>query len=370
MVGWFSPPSASPSSCLFISLKQQGRNAINAGEMTAPGSRLPGTNVSGTGRPSVNEQPSIIFGGPFQLIFIRRTLGLIFCRRLHKMPIARTGSAKIRGDPASIIPNPARESCFMSDIIVLTVIFCIGACIGSFLNVCIWRVPRSESIVRPGSRCPRCRTAIRFYDNIPIISYLVLLGKCRHCAAPIPLRYPLVEGLTGLLAAAAAWRFGVTVDFLIYFGFIAALVTVTFIDVDLQIIPDVISLPGIPIGLAASLLSTRVTFTDSLIGIFLGGGSLFLVAWGYYQFTGKEGMGGGDIKLLAMIGAFIGWQGVFFTIFISSAVGSTAGAILMLFAKKDLKFAVAFGPFLALGALAYLFAGPELIDWYYHSAFR
>jgi leader peptidase (prepilin peptidase) / N-methyltransferase len=258
----------------------------------------------------------------------------------------------------------------MSNMLILCIIFFMGACIGSFLNVCIWRLPRSESIVSPGSKCPQCNAPIRFYDNIPILSYVLLLGKCRNCASPISIRYPLVEGLTGLLAAATAYRYGITLDFLIYFVFISALVTVTFIDLDLQIIPDIISLPGIPLGLAASLLLTSVTFKDALIGAFVGGGSLFLVAWGYHRITGKDGMGGGDIKLLAMIGAFIGWQGVFFTIFIASATGSVIGAILMLFAKKDLKFAVAFGPFLALGALAYLFAGPELIDWYYNSAFR
>ena len=246
----------------------------------------------------------------------------------------------------------------------------MGACIGSFLNVCIWRLPRAESIVSPGSKCPHCNTPIRFYDNIPILSYILLTGKCRGCKAPISIRYPLVEGLTGLLAAAAAYRFGITLDFLIYFVFISILVTVTFIDIDLMIIPDVISLPGILVGLAASLVLRSVTFKDALIGVFVGGGSLFLVAWGYHRITGKEGMGGGDIKLLAMIGAFIGWQGVFFTIFVASATGSLTGAILMLFARKDLKFAVAFGPFLAMGALAYLFAGPELIDWYYNSAFR
>ena len=258
----------------------------------------------------------------------------------------------------------------MSNIFILCIIFFMGACIGSFLNVCIWRLPRSESIVSPGSKCPQCNMPIRFYDNIPILSYALLLGKCRNCANPISIRYPLVEGLTGFLAAATAYRYGITLDFLIYFVFISALVTVTFIDLDLQIIPDVISLPGIPIGIAASMVLTPVTLKDSLIGALVGGGSLFLVAWGYHLFTGKEGMGGGDIKLLAMIGAFIGWQGVFFTIFLASVTGSMIGAILMLFAKKDLKFAVAFGPFLALGALAYLFVGPELIDWYYNAAFR
>jgi leader peptidase (prepilin peptidase)/N-methyltransferase len=175
--------------------------------------------------------------------------------------------------------------------------------------------------------------------------------------------------LTGLLAVAAAIRFGLSMDFIIYFVFISALVTITFIDIDHQIIPDVISLPGIPIGIACALLLSSVSVRDSLIGVLIGGGSLFLLAWGYEHFTGKEGMGGGDIKLLAMIGAFIGWQGVFFTIFVSSAVGSIIGIFLMLVARKDMKFAVPFGPFLSLGAISYLFFGPEIIFWYYHQAF-
>lgn len=255
------------------------------------------------------------------------------------------------------------------DWLVLLVIFIMGACIGSFLNVCICRLPESRSIVTPPSACPRCGSPIKFYDNIPIISYLVLFGKCRICATSISMRYPLVEALTGLLAVAAAVRFGISIDFMVYFAFISALVTITFIDLDHQIIPDVISLPGIPIGLACALMVSSVSFKDSLIGALIGGGSLFLVAWGYQQFTGKEGMGGGDIKLLAMIGAFIGWQGVFFTIFVSSAIGSIIGLFLMLVARKDLKFAVPFGPFLSIGAIAYLFFGPEVIFWYYHRAF-
>jgi len=178
-----------------------------------------------------------------------------------------------------------------------------------------------------------------------------------------------VELLNGLLAVAAAVRFGISIDFVVYFIFISALVTITFIDLDHQIIPDVISLPGIPIGLLCSLALSAVSFRDSLIGALIGGGSLFLVAWGYEHFTGKEGMGGGDIKLLAMIGAFTGWQGVFFTIFVSSAVGSIIGIFLMLIARKNLKFAVPFGPFLSIGAIAYLFFGPEVIFWYYHRAF-
>ncbi|MBC2716702.1 MAG: prepilin peptidase [Desulfobacteraceae bacterium] len=253
---------------------------------------------------------------------------------------------------------------------ILIITFIMGACIGSFLNVCICRIPESRSIVTPGSSCPGCNTLIKFYDNIPIISYLLLLGKCRTCAEPISVRYPLVELLTGLLALASVIRFGISIDFLIYFIFISALLIITFIDLDHQIIPDVISLPGIPIGLLSSFFLASLYFKDALIGALIGGGSLFLIAWGYHFITGKEGMGGGDIKLLAMVGAFCGWQGVFFTIFVASASGSLIGAVLMLFAQKDLKFAVPFGPFLSLGAIAYIFFGPELIFWYYHRAFN
>ena len=252
----------------------------------------------------------------------------------------------------------------------LIVTFIVGACIGSFLNVCICRIPESQSIVHPPSACPKCNTPIRFYDNIPIISYILLFGKCRTCAAPISLRYPMVEFMTGLLAVAAMIRFGISLDFPIYFAFIATLVVITYIDLDHQIIPDIISLPGIPIGLVAAFFVDFVSLKDAAIGALMGGGILFLVAWGYYFFTGKEGMGGGDIKLLAMIGAFTGWQGVFFTIFIASATGTLIGITLMLFAKKNLKFAVPFGPFLSVGAMSYLFFGPELIFWYYHMAFR
>ncbi len=253
---------------------------------------------------------------------------------------------------------------------ILIITFIMGTCIGSFLNVCICRIPESRSIVTPGSACTKCNTPIKFYDNIPIISFLLLFGKCRTCSEPISVRYPLVELLTGLLALASVIRLNMSIDFIIYFIFICALVVITFIDLDHQIIPDIISLSGIPIGLLSSLFLASICFTDALIGALIGGGSLFLIAWGYQLITGKEGMGGGDIKLLAMIGAFIGWQGVFFTIFAASVSGSLIGAVLMLFTQKNLKFAVPFGPFLSLGAIAYIFFGPELIFWYYHIAFR
>lgn len=253
--------------------------------------------------------------------------------------------------------------------LILSTAFILGACIGSFLNVCIWRLPASQSIVTPGSKCPRCNTPIRFYDNIPIISYIFLKGKCRTCKESISVRYPLVELLTGLVAMATTIKFGISVESLIYFTFIAALIVTTFIDIDHKIIPDSISLPGIPIGVLSCLAIGSLQFKDSLLGVLIGGGSLFLIAWGYHFFTGKEGMGGGDIKLLAMIGAFTGWKGVFFTIFVSSLTGTIIGVTLMLIARKSLKFAVPFGPFLAIGAVLYVFFGPELISWYYYGLY-
>lgn len=243
-------------------------------------------------------------------------------------------------------------------------VFIMGACIGSFLNVCIYRIPEALSIVRPGSMCPSCRTPIRFYDNIPILSYLWLKGKCRFCGQKIPIRYPAVEFATGLAAYAVFYKFGLAVDSLIYFIFIATLILISAIDFDHKIIPDIISIPGIPIGLAASLALSAIAFIDAIIGVLVGGGILYALAWGYYAVTGKEGMGGGDIKLLAMIGAFIGWQGVLVTIFISSVMGTVIGVIVMLLMQKNLKYAIPFGPFLAAGAIAHVFIGPELIQWY------
>ncbi len=253
--------------------------------------------------------------------------------------------------------------------LILSTAFTFGACIGSFLNVCIWRLPESKSIVTPASKCPRCNTPIRFYDNIPIISYIFLKGKCRTCREPISIRYPLVEFLTGLVAMATTIKFGISVESLIYFIFIAALIVTTFIDIDHQIIPDSISLPGIPIGVLSCLAIDSLQFKDSLLGVLIGGGILFIIAWSYHFFTGKEGMGGGDIKLLAMIGAFTGWKGVLFTIFVSSLTGTIIGVTLMLLARKNLKFAVPFGPFLAIGAVLYVFFGPELISWYYYGLY-
>jgi len=242
--------------------------------------------------------------------------------------------------------------------------FIFGVCIGSFLNVCIFRLPAGKSIVHPPSSCPGCNAAIRFYDNIPVLSWFILRGQCRNCHTPIAFRYVMVELLGGFMAVCVYFRFGPSVQGIIYFSFIAALLVITFIDIDYHIIPDVISLPGILLGFAASFFIPTLTWMDSLIGILAGGGSLYAVAWGYERITGKEGMGGGDIKLLAMIGAFIGWQGVLLTIFMGSAIGTLVGLIDMRAKKKDMKMRIPFGPFLALGAIIHLFLGNELIVWY------
>jgi leader peptidase (prepilin peptidase)/N-methyltransferase len=242
--------------------------------------------------------------------------------------------------------------------------FVFGAVVGSFLNVCICRMPKDESVVSPPSHCPRCDYQIRWYENIPLFSYILLRGKCRGCGTHISLQYPLVELLNGLLSLALFIKFGPTLTFLALFLFCSALVVITFIDLEHQIIPDEISLSGIVIGFVFSFILPWQTWLNSLLGILLGGGSLLLVAYSYQWLTGKEGMGGGDIKLLAMMGAFLGWKSVLFIVFASSLIGSVVGVTMMLVQKKDSKLAIPFGPYLAFGAVLYIFFGRQLIHWY------
>jgi leader peptidase (prepilin peptidase) / N-methyltransferase len=245
---------------------------------------------------------------------------------------------------------------------VVSIVF--GALIGSFLNVCILRLPKEESIVWPGSHCPHCKHSIKFYDNIPLVSYILLKGRCRHCHSPISFQYPLVEGITALGSLILFMKFGPSLSYLFYFLFVAALIVITVIDLYHQIIPDVISLPGIGVGLLASLMIPQITFLTSLIGTLLGGGSLFLIATIYQRLFKREGMGGGDVKFLAMIGAFLGWKAVILTIFFSSLIGSITGIIMMLLKGKDFKYAIPFGPFLSVGAVVALFYQNEIIAWY------
>jgi leader peptidase (prepilin peptidase)/N-methyltransferase len=245
------------------------------------------------------------------------------------------------------------------------IIFFTGACIGSFLNVCIYRIPLHRSIVYPGSACPNCKKALPFYLNIPIISYILLKGACRFCRNPISLRYPMVEALTGFLALALAVKFGLTLTTLFWFAFTATLVVISFIDIDFQIIPDTISLPGIMVFATAPWFIPEIRLADTVIGILAGGGSLYMVALAYYMIRKEEGMGGGDIKLLAMIGGAVGWQGVLFTLFVGSLLGTAGGIIIMILTRLvDIKLRIPFGPFLSAAAILYLFFGPTLIHWY------
>jgi leader peptidase (prepilin peptidase)/N-methyltransferase len=259
-----------------------------------------------------------------------------------------------------------------------TLAFVLGACIGSFLNVCIYRMPAEESVVHPRSRCPRCGTTIAWYDNLPLVSWALLRARCRGCKTPISARYPLVEALSGGLAMLALARFGPAPLTVAVFVFTAALLLITFIDLDHRFIPDEVSLPGIAVGLGVSLLPGGIGLVDAALGALAGGGILWLVAWGYEHLTGREGMGYGDVKLLAMIGAFLGWQAIPAVIIIASLTGSVAGllamfdqrsrrrvrriertfgplAVLVSLRRASRRTEIPFGPFLALGALVALY---------------
>ena len=233
----------------------------------------------------------------------------------------------------------------------------LGAIVGSFLNVCIYRIPSGESIAFPASHCPACKHPIKFYDNIPIISYIILRGKCRNCDERISPVYPAVELLTAVMSLLLLREYGLSLEYLFSFLFTCALIVITFIDLKHQIIPDVITLPGIPLFALAAIFFMDVTPRDSLIGILAGGGCLYLVAFIYQLLTKREGMGGGDIKLLAMLGGFLGWQSLWFIIMASSLIGAVAGISAMIYKGKDTKYAVPFGPFLSIAAVAYIFWG-------------
>ena len=244
--------------------------------------------------------------------------------------------------------------------------FCFGAVIGSFLNVCIRRLPAGESIVYPPSHCPGCGTRIRGRDNIPLLSYLLLCGRCRSCGSRISLRYPAVEALTAIALVLLLYRFGLTGSFAVAAVFLTALIVISFIDLDHQIIPDVITLPGIAVGLLLSVAGMGPRVLDSVLGALLGGGLLYAVAVGYHAWTGREGMGGGDVKLLAMIGAFLGWRSVLVTLVLGSFTGALVGVGLILGRGADVRVPIPFGPFLALGATCAIFFGDRLIHWYLH----
>jgi leader peptidase (prepilin peptidase) / N-methyltransferase len=245
------------------------------------------------------------------------------------------------------------------------ILLILGLVLGSFYNVCIYRLPREESIVWPGSHCPQCGHPLSLLDNFPLVSFLLLRGSCRYCQTPISFQYPLVEALTGLMTVLIGWKFGLSWAFFQALILTSALLVISFIDLSHQIIPDWITYPGIGIGLVLSWLVGTPGWWSSLIGILTGGGVLWLLAAGYQLLAKKEGMGGGDIKLLAMIGAFLGWPGVLVTLLLGSLFGTLVGLVLILFWKKDRTFAVPFGPFLSLGGVIHLFFGDTLLNWYF-----
>jgi len=247
---------------------------------------------------------------------------------------------------------------------VIIFAFLFGAVVGSFLNVCIYRLPKEESIVAPRSRCPACQSPIHALDNIPLLSFALLRGRCRACGASIPWRYPLVEALTGILFALTVVRFGVTLQAAVLLTFLAGLIVISFIDFDHQIIPNVITLPGIPLGLLTGLLFRDPPLLDRLIGALAGAGFLYLVLFYGGVLYGQEAMGEGDLNLIAMVGAFLGWKAVIVTILVGCLVGSVLGLSLIALRRLGRHQHIPFGPFLSLGAVVALFWGDRLIAWY------
>ena len=286
----------------------------------------------------------------------------------------------------SMLPLPIPGATASGGWPLVALVFALGACVGSFLNVCIHRWPEDQSVVRPRSRCPRCRSVIAWHDNLPVISWLWLRARCRACGGAISLQYPLVEVLTGGLAVLALLHFGPEPMAFVAFAFTAALLLVTVIDLEHFFIPDEVSLPGIVAGLAASLLPGGIGLANAVLGVLLGGGLLWLVAWSYERATGTEGMGLGDVKLLAMIGGFLGWQAVPAVLVLASLTGTVAGALVVFsprgrrttrgivrrFGLRALlphlrrtarRTAIPFGPFLALGAALLLYFPALALPW-------
>ena len=259
-------------------------------------------------------------------------------------------------------------------------IFLFGLCLGSFLNVCIHRLPKGESVVRPRSRCPRCGQAIAAYDNIPLVSYALLGGRCRHCRARISLVYPLVEALTGAALLIAYWRFGLTPAGLKGALLAAAMIVLFFTDLRDRLLPDRVTLPGMAVGMifafwvpvedgTAALLAREasplvLSVADALLGALVGGGILFVLGELWYRLRKVEAMGLGDVKMMAMVGLFFGVKLTVLTLLAGSVVGSLVGGAYILLARKGAQYELPLGSFLALGALGALFWGEWLVRAY------
>ncbi len=238
-----------------------------------------------------------------------------------------------------------------------------GLIFGSFANVLVARLPSGKSLVKPGSQCPQCKKPVRCFDNIPIVSYLLLRGRCRSCRKKISVRYPIIEFLTALLFVACVSRFGLTYAVVAHgWSLMVICIAITFIDLEHRIIPDLLSLTGVVLGILTSWMIPELGMIQSILGAGFGFSFFYLLAWIYQARTGHTGLGGGDIKFLAMVGAFLGPAGVITTVLVSSIVGSVIGVAWGIASKKKkiMKVAVPYGPFLVIGALCYYFWGEIL----------
>ena len=238
-----------------------------------------------------------------------------------------------------------------------------GAVIGSFLNVVIYRLPLGKSVVWPSSACPHCARELMWYENIPVLSYLALRGRCRTCGAGISVQYPLVEALTAAMFAAAWWYFGPGSLLASRLIFGCALIALFAIDLEHQLLPNKITLPGIVVGFVFSLFGPP-GWLSSLIGIAVGAGVLWGIAEAYYRIRHEEGLGMGDVKMLAMVGAFLGWPLTLMTLMLASVSGTVIGLILIVTKRGGMKYALPFGTFLALGAAVAATVGPQVLAWY------
>ena len=248
--------------------------------------------------------------------------------------------------------------------IEVIIIFILGLVIGSFSNVCIYRIPKNESIIFPASHCTSCQAPIKAMDNIPLLSYFLLKGKCRNCGENISIRYPIVEFLTGVVYILIFLIYGRSLQTFIYAILSSALIIISFIDLDEQIIPDEISLSGIVLGFLISFFVPYISYFNSLLGILTGGGIIFLIALAGLAIFKKEAMGGGDVKLAAMIGAFIGWRYIILSLFIGFFIGAVTGIVLILSKVKNKDDIIPFGPFIVLGSILTILWGKNLLSWY------
>jgi leader peptidase (prepilin peptidase) / N-methyltransferase len=251
----------------------------------------------------------------------------------------------------------------MSDLTAAILIGMFGLAIGSFLNVCIYRLPLGQSLAWPSSRCPSCNTPLRSYDNVPLISYLALRGRCRHCKASISLMYPFVEAVTAIVFVVGYRLFGPQLLLVERLLFACAMIVLFFIDLQHRILPNAITLPGIVVGFLFNLFLPP-GWLDSLVGIIAGGGVLLLIAEAYSRVRKEEGLGMGDVKMLAMIGAFLGWKLMLVTLVLSSFLGSLIGLGMIALKLGDMKYALPFGTFLAIGAIVASVVGDAILGWY------